>query len=72
MNSGKCPYCKKTISKVYVEAITIEQAPLSQGAAYKGVTYLCPGCRAVLSVSMDQISLKQDTISGVVDRLRKG
>lgn len=67
--SAKCPYCHKVISTVNVETIGIETG-LSVG--YKGVTYSCPGCHAVLSVEMDPIALKADIVRDLLKALRKG
>lgn len=66
--TGLCPYCKMTISKVVMEGITIEPGLGFDSPVYNGVSYLCPTCHSVLSVSLDPIAIQTDTIS----RLRKG
>jgi hypothetical protein len=64
-NTGKCPYCQAMISNSVVETITIEGGTQS----YKGVTYLCPSCHSVLSVSIDQIALNADLVNRLLKAL---
>jgi len=59
MTFGKCPHCEATVSKPKVEAVTITQG---DGVTGKGVSYLCPGCNVVLSVSVDPIAIKDELI----------
>ncbi len=68
MNTGKCPYCGFIISEVRTEAVTIGNALQKQ---WHGVSYVCPSfsCSKVISIQMDPISLKSDTIEGVAARL---
>ena len=65
---GKCPHCQSTIARAKVETITIDGGDSS----YKGVTYSCLRCRAVLTVSMDQIALNADLVTRLLKALRKG
>jgi hypothetical protein len=65
---GKCPHCSKTIPRASVETITIDGG----GESYKGVTYSCPYCHVVLTVSMDQIALNADLVTRLLKALRKG
>jgi hypothetical protein len=64
---GECPYCHRKVTKARVETITIEGGTQS----YKGVTYSCPYCQSVLTVSMDQIALNADLVNRLVKVLRK-
>jgi len=68
VHTGQCPHCKTKISRSVVETITIDGGDSS----YKGVTYLCPHCRAVLTVSMDQIALNADLVNRLLKVFRKG
>jgi hypothetical protein len=68
-HSGKCPHCKKVISRVKVETIQIS-AGLKE--SYAGVTYVCPGCQCVLAVAMDPLALNADVVSRLLKALRKG
>lgn len=65
MTNGQCPKCGATVSYVNIESITIRAKPTS----WQGVSYLCPSCNAVLSVAIDPISLKADTVSEIVDHM---
>lgn len=69
MHTGKCPHCQNTVASAEVETITINAGGQ---ASYKGVSYLCPNCRAVLSVSMDQIALNEDLKTRLLKALAKG
>jgi len=42
----------------------------STGAKANGVTYFCPGCRAVLGVSIDPASLKAEIVREVIDAIK--
>ena len=67
IRGNKCPHCKTVLNRAVVESIDIDTAVVFADTTYKGVTYACPSCRAVLGVSMDQIALNHD----VVQRLLK-
>lgn len=67
MNTGKCPKCERTLMSVKVESIDIK---VGLQSAYKGASFLCPHCHAILSVGVDPLALKADTIDGVVKKLR--
>jgi hypothetical protein len=70
-HSAKCPYCERTVATARVETIKID-AGLGADIAYQGVTYSCPACRKVLTVSMDQIALNADLVTRLLKALRKG
>lgn len=65
---AKCPKCEKSLSSVNVEKLSIKAKPNN----WKGIAYTCPWCSTVLSVTMDQVALKNDTADEVLDRLRRG
>jgi hypothetical protein len=67
IHSGKCPRCERTIATAKVENIKISGA-----ADYKGVSYSCPYCHSVLSVSMDQVGLNVDLVNRLLKALGKG
>ncbi len=69
---NKCPHCKKILTRAIVEGIDIDTALIFPDTKYKGVTYACPSCRAVLSVSMDQIALNADVVNRLLTALRRG
>jgi hypothetical protein len=62
--------CNGIVNNVIVEGITVGPRPGFKGASYKGVSYLCATCNALLSVASDPISIKADTLSEVVGTLR--
>lgn len=72
MITGKCPGC----SQVPTFGITVQ--PLNvrtvTGNTWNGVIYVCPNtkCQSILGAGIDPVSLKTDTINGVVKKLRGG
>ena len=66
--SGKCPKCEKIIGRVTIDQI---DALTQRGDAFNAVSYLCPHCRAVLSVQIDPLSLKADTVEDLLRALKK-
>lgn len=50
--TGKCPHCKKTLHHVELETPPIHQGFGGQ-VKWKGVSYICPFCKMILSVSID-------------------
>jgi hypothetical protein len=65
---GKCPKCDHRLSKVNVEYAEI----CGYNTTYKGVSYVCPHCSAVLSVSIDPLAVKNLIVSEVLKALGKG
>jgi hypothetical protein len=68
MSVGKCPSCKSVVSKVQTEYVDIGVAP---SKTWKGISYLCPSCKAILSVAIDPVCLADETADDVVNRLSK-
>jgi rubredoxin len=64
---AKCPHCGKGFSSIKADPVTI-RAP---GKSWKGIAYCCPSCDAAISVTMDQISLKADTVRETARALGK-
>ncbi len=67
MAHGNCPKCGKPVTGVTIGTITIK----SHSGSWNGVTYNCEHCACVLTVLTDPVALKNDTIQGVLDGLRK-
>jgi hypothetical protein len=66
---AKCPKCDKIWSSpIKLETISIK----AKGASWIGCAYCCPYCDAAISVTIDQIALKADTVSEVLRGLGKG
>jgi TPP-dependent indolepyruvate ferredoxin oxidoreductase alpha subunit len=64
INSGKCPKCGTTVSKVGCEAIVIEGGTKPR----RGVSYYCLSCHAVLSVEIDPYALKTELVDELTHR----
>ena len=59
---SKCPKCDKVISRVNLNDVSIEK--------WRGVSYCCPFCFSVLSIAIDPVALKADTVGGVAAELK--
>lgn len=62
---GKCPKCEKILSFVNFNPIDAKNGPQS----WKAVSYNCPYCYSVLSVTIDPIALKADTVNEILKGL---
>jgi hypothetical protein len=69
LHSGKCPHCEHIIGHAKAESIEIRVGTTDK---YKGISYCCPSCRSVLSVSMDPLALNQNLVNRLMQALRKG
>lgn len=58
---GKCPKCDKLIGFVNITQIDVN----SGRNKWNGISYNCPFCFSILSVGIDPIAIKTDTLSGV-------
>ena len=65
---GNCPSCKAAITNVTAERVEVN---VPMGQTWKGISYQCPLCRVILSVGIDPISLKVDTVAEVLKGLGK-
>lgn len=59
----KCPHCDKVLTRVTLKPLD-GQIPLDQ-SKWKCVAYGCPVCQKAISIQMDPIALKADTIAEV-------
>jgi|HubBroStandDraft_2_1064218.scaffolds.fasta_scaffold669531_1 hypothetical protein len=66
-HTGLCPKCEKPVTRAKLEMIDL----ISGTHTYKGISYLCPDCRSVLSVSLDHLTLTADIANAVATRLGK-
>ena len=62
MNLNKCPKCDTSISKVNAEPVEIV---VSRADRYRGLSYSCPNCQSVLSIQMNPLTLKDDTLGAL-------
>ena len=70
MITGKCPGCGKVPGfGVNLQTMNING---QDGSKWLGVAYVCPNlqCQTILSVGIDPVALKTDTIDGVVNALK--
>jgi hypothetical protein len=58
-----CPKCATPVNFVNIEDVEVRSIG---GPAWRGLAYSCPNCSVLLSVGIDPISLKADTITGTV------
>lgn len=63
-----CPKCSADLVSVNVKPIRINSPA---DPPWNGVAYECPHCGCVLSVGIDPVSLKADTVSEVVKEIRR-
>jgi hypothetical protein len=64
---AKCPHCDGHLPSISGEVISIQ----TKGHQWAGMAYCCPLCDAVLSVTIDQVALKSDTVGEVLRGLGK-
>lgn len=67
-NKSKCPHCNAVITRLNIEEIELERA---NGGPWKGVSYACPVCRKILSVSANPEVNIQKAVSQVQALLDK-
>lgn len=66
---GKCPKCEKTIVRVGVDGVTADAGP--GRVKWEGLAYTCPHCQTILSVGIDPVALKTDTVNETVAQIAK-
>jgi hypothetical protein len=64
-----CPYCEAAVHRVTMQEIRVGQLFSPE---WLGVAYSCPNCQKILSVAIDPVALKTDTVNAVVAQLRRG
>ncbi len=60
---GTCPKCGEHVLSARLEPITIDGGVGK--TSWKGVSYLCPSCSCVLSVGIDPVALRSETVSQI-------
>lgn len=68
INTGKCPKCEKTITYVTIEDVEVR---VGFAPAWRGLSYICPHCKTVLSVAIDPVALKTDIVNAVRSAIKK-
>jgi transcription elongation factor Elf1 len=65
---ARCPKCEKLLSSITLETISIK----AKGTSWHGCAYCCPYCDAAISIAIDPVALKSDTVGEVLRGLGKG
>ncbi|MBN3882075.1 MAG: hypothetical protein HWQ44_03555 [Nostoc sp. JL34] len=68
MVAGKCSKCDSMITSINIENIA---GKVNGKDAWNCISYNCPRCNTILSIQIDPVALKTDTIDGVVQRLNR-
>jgi hypothetical protein len=58
-----CPRCNKPILNVILQQITASEL---FGQTWRAISYCCPLCNVILSVGIDPIALKADTVAEIL------
>ena len=65
---AKCPKCGHILTSVLAGHTDIN---VSFGNSYHGIAYACPSCQTCVGVQMDPVSLKNDTVNELFQKLRR-
>lgn len=68
ISTGICPKCEENVPYVEVEGISAKKM---LGGSWNAVSYVCPSCRAILGVQIDPVAVQHDTVSQILEALRK-
>jgi hypothetical protein len=61
-----CPRCNKSIPHVILQEINASQL---FAQTWRAISYCCPLCDVILSVGIDPIALKADTVAEILEVL---
>lgn len=65
----KCPHCDKPLTSVNLAEVDAS-APFG-GTTWRGVVYSCRLCHKAISIGLDPITLKNDTVREIAALLRQ-
>jgi hypothetical protein len=65
---GICPHCGENLTSVETEPIML----LFGLKEFRGVSFSCANCHAVLSVGPDPVAVRSDLVQALVEALRQG
>ena len=57
-----CPHCNNAVMSAVIQEIPMHSL---NGSQWRGISYACGSCGRVLSVAIDPVSLKSDTVDEV-------
>ena len=63
-----CPKCGSSIRQVELNQV---EAKSEHGQSLRAITYSCPHCFHLLSVSIDPIAVKSDIVRAITDEIKK-
>ncbi len=63
----KCPHCDKAITRVTMKPLD-GQVPF-ETTKWKCVAYGCPLCQKAISVQIDPLAIKEETVAELLRRL---
>lgn len=65
----KCPYCNTNITSIRIKTIP---AYNEQNTEWKWIAYTCSNynCNAILSVWIDPVALKTDTVNEIIKKIK--
>jgi uncharacterized protein with PIN domain len=66
INVGQCPHCDSVMRAVQVESVSVKQGFQE---TWHGISYHCPSCKKILSVGIDPVALKTDTVKAILKGL---
>ena len=67
---AKCPKCEKVITYVRFKGVESRQSFGSN--RLNSIAHCCPLCDTVLSVEVDPIAVKTDTVNAILKALGRG
>jgi hypothetical protein len=65
--NGNCPSCKQPVTQLTCSSLPVRGG----GREWKGATFNCPLCSAVLGAGIDPIGLKADIVAELLEELQK-
>lgn len=65
---AKCPHCESNLLRINLTGV---EASAFMGTSWNTVIYSCPHCHAALSVGIDPVALKHDTVQEILKGLGK-
>jgi hypothetical protein len=65
--AGLCPKCEAVLSEVRLDHVDVKGSK-----AWHGVSYSCPYCLHILTVGIDPVALKTDTVKAILQALGQG
>ncbi len=65
--NGKCPKCEKILTNVRIADVDCKTG--IGGRSWRGISYSCPFCSTIISIQIDPIAIKTDTVNAIKGRI---